>query len=80
MRMIELLRKLPIYDDLLKQVPEADRPAAVAALEEQLLPYENLIASVPEDALGKFMKSLDNNDTVAGNSTSSPSRREPRRF
>lgn len=80
MRMIELLRKLPIYDDLLKQVPEADRPSAIAQLEEQLRPYETLIAGIPDDALGKFMRSLDSDITPAASSTAAAGRREPRRF
>lgn len=80
MRLIELLKKLPTYDELLQQVPESDRAAAIAALEEQLRPYESIISNVPDDALGKFMRSLDSDNTPTPSSTGTAGRREPRRF
>lgn len=80
MRLLELLKKLPTYDELIKQVPEAERADAIAALEEQLKPYEALIAGVPDDALGKFMRSLDSNGTSTTSPSGAPGRREPRRF
>jgi hypothetical protein len=78
MTLIELLKMTPIYQSLLEQVPEADRPAAIAALAEQLKPYEHLCAGLPGDAMGKFASSL--NKAGVDTTPKQPGRRQPRRF
>lgn len=77
MTLSELLKMTPIYQSLLEQVPEADRDAATAALEEQLRPYEQLCAGLPSDALDKFANSLNKDGAAAPKQAG---RRQPRRF
>lgn len=79
-RMIDILRNTAIYGELLKQVPEEERPAAIATLEEQLKPYEALLSALPGGAIENFAKSLNNNTTQGANPAAQPERRPPRRF
>lgn len=80
-RIIDILRSTPIYAEMLAQVPEDQREAAIAALEEQLQPYESLMLSLPSGAVENFMRSL-NNDGAKQDEQPTPAstRRQPRRF
>lgn len=79
-RMIDILRNTALYGELLKQVPEEERQATIAALEEQLKPYESLINALPGNALENFTKSLNNSMAPEADPTARPERRPPRRF
>lgn len=80
-RIIDILRSTPIYTEMLAQVPEDQREAAIAALEEQLQPYESLMLSLPSGAVENFMRSLNNDGTKQGEQpTPTSTRRQPRRF
>ena len=76
-RLLKTLQKTSLYSSLLEQVPEDERAAALAALEEQLRPYETLISGLPQSALDSFLGSLNNG---AGDGGTQPSQRAPRRF
>jgi hypothetical protein len=77
MTLSDLLKMTPIYQSLLEQVPEADRAAALAALEEQLRPYEQLCAGLPSGTLDKFATSLNKDGAAVPKQAG---RRQPRRF
>lgn len=76
-RLLNTLQKTSLYSSLLEQVPEDERAAALAALEEQLRPYEALVSGLPQSALDSFLGSLNNN---TGDGGTQPSQRVPRRF
>lgn len=76
-RLLNTLQKTSLYSSLLEQVPEDERAAALAALEEQLRPYEALVSGLPQSALDSFLGSLNNN---TGDGGTQPSQRAPRRF
>jgi hypothetical protein len=78
-RIIDILRNTPLYVEMLEKVPEDQRAAAVAALEEQLRPYESLMASLPGSAIDNLMSSLSNKGSAASTDPQ-PTRRPPRRF
>lgn len=81
MRLIDLVKQLPGYRESLDSVPEDQRAAALAALEQELQPYEMLLAALPGDALGKLTSSLSNaTSTTTPPTGGQASRREPRRF
>ena len=76
-KLLNTLQKTSLYSSLLEQVPEEERDAALAALEEQLRPYEALVSGLPQSALDSFLGSLNNS---AGDGGAQPSQRAPRRF
>ena len=76
-KLLNTLQKTSLYSSLLEQVPEDERAAALAALEEQLRPYEALIAGLPQSALDSFLGSLNSNSAAVADQ---PTQRAPRRF
>jgi len=82
MKLIDLLQKLPGYHEMLANVPEADRPAALAALEEQIAPLERLVSILPGDVWGKMAAAANLNQPqqASHDDDPKPARRQPRRF
>ena len=78
--MIEVLKRTAFYKSMLEQVPEAEREAAVAALEVQLRPYESLCAAIPPGALEKLVSSMDLEKVQEQLVKPDGARRAPRRF
>lgn len=79
-KVLDMLRGTSLYNTMLEQVPEDQRAAAIAALEQQLIPYEHLLNAFPSSAVDNFMRSLDKDAETGNSSAARPERRAPRRF
>ena len=76
-KLLNTIRQTPFYSSLLEQVPEDERAAAISALEEQLRPYEALLAGLPQSALDGLLGSLNSSSMAVADQ---PTQRAPRRF